>query len=439
MNINFIYWDVNPELISIMGFPLRYYGILFAGGILLCIAVLTRMFRKEGIAPGKLDTLTIYGVVGIFVGARLGHCLFYDPAYYLHHPWEMLLPIQQTADGGFHFAGYQGLASHGGGLGLIIALMVYSKRTGESILRTVDLIAVVAPLGGCFIRLGNLMNSEILGLPTQVPWAFIFVREDNQPRHPAQLYEAIAYLLIFALMLFLYRTRREKLNNGVSFGLVLTLIFLARFAIEYFKENQVGFEDQMAINMGQLLSLPYIFIGMGFVVYGLRKGGREKMEAEGNQRQSTEFSPMPNGDFNVSFLVDRSPDVVFSAVTNVRGWWSESLEGDSASLGDEFVYRHGDIHFSRHRLIELIPNEKVVWLTLDSKITFVEKQDEWNGTRVVFQLSKEGTQTRLDITHFGLVPDFQCFEGCSKGWTYYLKDSLVPLITTGKGNPDRKA
>lgn len=283
MIINFIYWDVNPELVNINGFPLRYYGILFAGGILLCIALLTRIFRKEGIAPDRVDTLTIYGVLGIFIGARLGHCLFYDLSYYLHHPWEMLLPIQQTADGGFHFAGYQGLASHGGALGLIIALIAYARRTGESILRTVDLIAVVAPLGGCFIRLGNLMNSEILGLPTQVPWAFVFVREDSLPRHPAQLYEAIAYLLIFMLMVLLYRTRPEKLRHGVSFGLVLTLIFIARFVIEYFKENQVGFEDHMVINMGQLLSLPYIFIGVGFLVYGMKmnKGDLRTTTTEG--------------------------------------------------------------------------------------------------------------------------------------------------------------
>jgi phosphatidylglycerol:prolipoprotein diacylglycerol transferase len=271
MTMGFIHWDVDPEIINIMGFSLRYYGILFAGGIVLCIITLKWIFKKENISLDKLDTLTLYGVIGIFVGARLGHCLFYDPSYYFNHPLEMLLPIQQTDNGEYKFIGYQGLASHGGAAGLIIALILYSKKTKESILNTIDLIGVVAPLGSCFIRLANLMNSEIIGFPTNVPWAFIFECEDNLPRHPAQLYEAISYLLIFLLLLYLYKTNRPKLQNGFFFGMSISLIFIARFFIEFVKVRQVSFEEQMPLDMGQLLSIPFILVGLAFVIYGLMK------------------------------------------------------------------------------------------------------------------------------------------------------------------------
>jgi prolipoprotein diacylglyceryl transferase len=278
MEVDFIHWNVSPEIINIMGFSLRYYGILFACGIMLCVFTLKWIFRNECIPLSKLDTLTIYGVIGIFVGARLGHCLFYEPSYYLSNPIEIMLPINFLPEGGIKFIGYQGLASHGGALGLIIALFLYSRKTKHSVIDTIDLIAVVAALGAGFIRLANLMNSEIIGMPATRSWAFIFERVDNVPRHPAQLYEAISYFLIFAIMILLYNTRRAKLKNGFFFGLVLILIFTARFIIEFFKENQVGFEDGMAFNMGQLLSLPYIVIGLGFMMYGLIK--TEKVNRE---------------------------------------------------------------------------------------------------------------------------------------------------------------
>ncbi|MBS1508327.1 MAG: SRPBCC domain-containing protein [Bacteroidetes bacterium] len=147
---------------------------------------------------------------------------------------------------------------------------------------------------------------------------------------------------------------------------------------------------------------------------------------------------MSKKDFTLTFYVNQSPREVFNAITNVRGWWSEALEGNSAALHDEFVYRHGDIHYSKHRLTEVVQDQKVVWLTLDSKLTFAKKQDEWNGTQMVFAITR-ADKTKLEITHQGLVPDFECFENCSKGWTYYLQNSLLPLITSGKGNPDKKA
>ena len=147
---------------------------------------------------------------------------------------------------------------------------------------------------------------------------------------------------------------------------------------------------------------------------------------------------MQNQNFNITFLLDQTPIEVFNAINNVRGWWSEELEGDSEKLNDEFIYRHGDFHYSKHKLTEVIPNEKIVWLTLQSKLSFVEKQNEWNVTKMIFEISKQGDKTKLDITHSGLVPGLQCYNGCSKGWTHYLKNSLLPLITIGQGKPDLK-
>lgn len=272
--ISYIRWNINPEIVNIFGISLRYYGLLFVSGLILSIYILKWMFRQENIPLENLDKLTIYGVIGILAGARLGHCLFYQPGYFLHHPVEMFLPIQRMPGGGYKFTGYQGLASHGGALGMIIALIWYSKKTKQPLIKTTDLIAVVAPLGGCFIRLGNLMNSEIIGTPTHVPWAFIFVRDDNIPRHPSQLYEAIAYLLIFVLMFNLYKRKKVKPGNGVLLALSVTLIFVARFLIEFIKAKQVAFEEHMTLDMGQWLSVPFIAAGLGFIIYKLIKRKR---------------------------------------------------------------------------------------------------------------------------------------------------------------------
>lgn len=278
--INYIHWNPEPEIINLFGISIRYYGLFFVGGLILCIQVLSWIYKRESIPSEYLEKLSIYGIIGILVGARLGHCLFYEPSYYLSNPIEMILPITFLPDGEIKFIGYQGLASHGGALGLIIALFFYSRKTKHSMIDTIDLIAVVAALGGGFIRLANLMNSEIIGMPTTKPWGFIFERVDNVPRHPAQLYEAISYFLIFAIMILLYKTKRAKLKNGFFFGLALVLTFVARFIIEFYKEDQVGFEEGMTFNMGQILSLPYIFVGIGFIIFGLWK--TKKLSAEQN-------------------------------------------------------------------------------------------------------------------------------------------------------------
>ena len=271
MILNYIHWNPDPEIINIFGISIRYYGLLFVSGLILCFYILRWIYKRENIPSENLEKLLIYGMIGIIAGARLGHCLFYEPSFYLSHPLEIILPITFPPDGGVKFIGYQGLASHGGALGLLIALYFYSRKTKRSMIETIDLIAVVAALGSGFIRLANFMNSEIIGMPTTKPWGIIIERVDNIPRHPTQLYEAISYFLIFGIMIFLYKTQREKLKNGFFFGLVLVLIFTARFIIELVKENQVGFEDGMTFNMGQLLSLPYIFVGIGFIIFGIRK------------------------------------------------------------------------------------------------------------------------------------------------------------------------
>lgn len=271
MILNYIHWNPDPEIVNIFGVSIRYYGLLFVSGLIIAIYMLGWIFKRENIPSENLEKLTIYGMIGIIAGARLGHCLFYEPSYYLSHPLEMILPITFPPDGGIKFIGYQGLASHGGVLGLLIGLYFYSRKTKHSMIDILDLIAVVVGVSLGFIRLANFMNSEIIGMPTTKPWGVIFERVDNLPRHPAQLYEAISYFIILAIMLILYLKMRDRLNNGILFGLATVLFFFARFIIEFLKEDQVGFEKGMTFNMGQLLSLPYIAVGIGFMIYGLWK------------------------------------------------------------------------------------------------------------------------------------------------------------------------
>ncbi|SFK45371.1 prolipoprotein diacylglyceryl transferase [Proteiniphilum acetatigenes] len=262
----YIHWDVNPKLIDANGFSLGYYSLLFVGGLILSAWIVRKIFQKEGLSDNDYEKLALYCVVGIVLGARLGHCLFYQPDYYLKHPLEMILPFSWEG-GRFVLTGYRGLASHGGAIGLIIAVLVFNRKTGIHYLTVFDYIAIAVPLGGAFIRLGNLMNSEIIGNPTNVPWAFIFERIDQVPRHPAQLYEAIAYLIFFVLVYNMYTKKRKTLKRGFLFGLVLMLIFTFRFFIEFLKQEQVDFERGLVLNMGQWLSIPFILLGVYLVFF----------------------------------------------------------------------------------------------------------------------------------------------------------------------------
>ena len=262
MNDGILNWNVDPEIFWITDtFPLKYYGLLFITGILIALQIEKRIYIKGNIPVERLDKLFIYVIVGIILGARLGHCFFYEPEYYFKNPIEILLPIKKVGES-FKFIGFQGLASHGGTIGVLISLGLYCKKYKTNFLWLMDRIAIVGPIVGAFIRFGNFMNSEIYGKPTNGNWGVVFQKDDLIPRHPTQLYEAFSYLLISGILMYVYKRNSNKRHNGLIFGLCLILIFSARFIIEYFKENQVGFEDGMAINMGQVLSIPFIVIGL---------------------------------------------------------------------------------------------------------------------------------------------------------------------------------
>jgi phosphatidylglycerol:prolipoprotein diacylglycerol transferase len=269
-----INWNPDPELFNLFGsFPIRYYGLLWGIGIVLACIIVQRQYRDRKISEDKFTPLFFYCVIGITLGARLGHCIFYDWGYYQNHLIEMILPIKQFPNEGWKWIGYRGLASHGGTLGLIIALWLYCRRTKMHYMDVLDMIAVATPICACFIRLANLMNSEIIGKPTDMPWAFVFEQVDMLPRHPAQLYEAIAYFIFFLGMVYLYKKSDHgtKLHRGFFFGLCLTEIFTFRFFVEFLKENQVDFENTMTLNMGQWLSIPFVIIGIYFMLLYGRK------------------------------------------------------------------------------------------------------------------------------------------------------------------------
>lgn len=270
-----INWNPDPELFNLFGiFPIRYYGLLWGIGIVLSCIIVQRQYRDRKISEDKFTPLFFYCVIGITLGARLGHCIFYDWSYYQNHLIEMILPIRQFPGEGWKWIGYKGLASHGGTLGLIIALWLYCRKTKMHYMDVLDMIAVATPICACCIRLANLMNSEIIGKPTDMPGAFVFEQVDMLPRHPAQLYEAIAYFIFFLGMIYLYKKsdHGQKLHRGFFFGLCLTEIFVFRFFVEFLKENQVDFESTMTLNMGQWLSVPFVIIGIYFMLfYGKNK------------------------------------------------------------------------------------------------------------------------------------------------------------------------
>ena len=275
-----INWNPDPELFNLFGsFPIRYYGLLWVIGIILACIIVQRQYRDRKISEDKFTPLFFYCVIGITLGARLGHCIFYDWSYYQNHLIEMILPIKQFPNEGWKWIGYRGLASHGGTLGLIIALWLYCRKTKMHYMDVLDMIAVATPICACFIRLANLMNSEIIGKPTDMPWAFVFEQIDMLPRHPAQLYEAIAYFIFFLGMIYLYKKsdHGQKLHRGFFFGLCLTEIFVFRFFVEFLKENQVDFENTMTLNMGQWLSVPFVIIGIYFMLfYGKKQAIKSK-------------------------------------------------------------------------------------------------------------------------------------------------------------------
>ena len=254
-----IYWDV------IKGFDLgpvtiRWYGILFALSFVIGYQIMQNYYKKENKSQKQLDTLAVIMIIATVVGARLGHCLLYDPEFYLSNPIE-ILKIRKG-----------GLASHGAGAGILIGIVIYAKMMKDiSFLWIIDRLSIVVALAGFFIRTGNFFNSEIYGHPADVPWAVIFASVDNIPRHPVQLYEALTYLIIFFLLFFLFKKTNIKQYSGRVFSLFLISVFGARFFLEYFKVSQAAFVEGWAMNMGQLLSIPFVLAGIILFIYSGRK------------------------------------------------------------------------------------------------------------------------------------------------------------------------
>ena len=258
--LSFVHWNVNPEIVSIAGLSIRWYGLLFAASFYFGYLIFSNFFKLEGIKPEVLDKLTIYMAVGTVLGARIGHCLFYEPEYYLANPLEII------------FIWHGGLASHGAAIGILVSLLLFSRKEKRPFIWISDRIAIVVALSGLFIRLGNLMNSEIYGVETSLPWGFIFHRDGEiVPKHPTQIYEAFSYLCIFGLLIWLYYKHKSKPRPGLLFGLFFILIFTTRFLIEFIKNPQVDFEKSMALDMGQWLSIPCVLLGIGMLFYAYRK------------------------------------------------------------------------------------------------------------------------------------------------------------------------
>ncbi len=249
--LSYITWDLSPELLDTEYFSIRWYGLLFALGFLIGQQIMIYIFKKEGKPERDVETLTVYMVLSAVIGARLGHCLFYEPDYYLSNPIKIL----KIWEGG--------LASHGAILPILVALWLYARRKkDQSYLWIVDRIVITIALAGGLIRMGNLMNSEIIGEPTDVPWAFVFTAVDNQPRHPAQLYEAITYFILFFFLFWFWKRKQERTPEGSLLGIFLIYVFGFRFLYEFLKEEQVAFEENMILNMGQILSIPAVLAGI---------------------------------------------------------------------------------------------------------------------------------------------------------------------------------
>ena len=264
--ISYILWDASPEIFTIpeifgIGpFPVRWYGLLFALGFLVGQQIVIHIFKKEGRSLDDIDALTLTMVLSIVIGARIGHFLFYEPETLFRNPLEVLIPP------------YSGLASHGAAIGVLIGLWLYARSrrgTGQTFLYVIDRIIITVALGGAFIRFGNLMNSEIVGKPTDVPWGFVFLNntEFRQiPRHPAQLYESISCFILVFVLFAIWNRYKAATPRGLMVGVFLVWVFTLRFLYEFLKENQEAFEANYALNMGQILSIPAVLLGIYFII-----------------------------------------------------------------------------------------------------------------------------------------------------------------------------
>ena len=284
-----ITWNVNPDIFSIGNFHLRWYSLLFVSGLFpVGYMVMRSFYKREGLPVDILDPLLFALLIGTLVGARLGHCLFYDPGYYLSHPWKILM----TWEGG--------LASHGGAIGVLLAMWwyvhKYGKKYGFGYIWIIDRLVIPVCFAGALIRTGNLFNSEIYGNVTDLPWGFIFVRDlhgDGLPHHPTQIYEALSYLLLGLVLLWMYRKRLSRLKTGTIFGIFLIALFGIRFMIEFIKQDQVAFEEGMALNMGQWLSIPFIIAGIVILAVSLKRGAPAMIHGNPGNGNAAKKGPVP--------------------------------------------------------------------------------------------------------------------------------------------------
>ncbi|MHA8107918.1 prolipoprotein diacylglyceryl transferase [Aquirufa sp. A-Brett2-W8] len=274
MNLLFIEWNTDPTIITLLGFSIRWYGLCFAFAFLAGFQVVSYIFKKEGRSVDQADQLLLYTMVGTVVGARMGHYFFYEFPLLLADPVRFFIQMITPP--------FSGLASHGAAIGLFTAFYSYTKKNkGQSYLYVTDRIVIVAALAGFFIRFGNLMNSEIIGKPTDMPWGFKFLRDYEfnptglaafvVPRHPSQLYEALSCLLLFFILLYLWNLKKEKTQEGLLTGIFMIFVFTLRFFYEFLKENQSSFENGLSLNMGQILSIPAVLFGLGVLWYAKRK------------------------------------------------------------------------------------------------------------------------------------------------------------------------
>lgn len=262
-------WNVSPDILTLGGFHLRWYSVLFVAGFFpIGYYIMRSFYKREGIPVETLDALLFALFLGAIVGARLGHCFLYDPEYYLAHPWKILM----TWEGG--------LASHGGAVGVLLAFWwyvhKYGRKYGFGYIQLLDRLVIPICFAGAMIRLGNLMNSEIYGIQTDLPWGFIFPLDpkgDGMPHHPTQIYESLSYLILGLVLLWLYRRKLDKLHTGTIFGIFLIVLFGMRFLIEFIKEDQSAFEADMTFNMGQWLSVPFVIAGILILIWSFRKAG----------------------------------------------------------------------------------------------------------------------------------------------------------------------
>lgn len=278
MLINYINWNVDPVIFRVGDFSLRWYSVLMATGFILGYLFIRKIFIREEIPVKTLESFGIYIVLGMFIGGRLVHCLFYEPDYYLKFPLDIIKPWRGELGNGAVYTGFRGMASHGGVAGVIIGIAINARRQKLPVLWVFDRFAIVLAIAGCFIRLGNLFNSEILGTQSSLPWSFIFERVSAVPKHPVQLYEAITYLAIFIITYRYYHIRHDRLRNGEILGLTLILVFLSRFFFEFIKEGQTAADSHSMLKMGQFLSIPFILAGIGLFIYRRYSLAKEKNE-----------------------------------------------------------------------------------------------------------------------------------------------------------------